>query len=1472
MEKTKNSIEWQKVHIFISSTFNDMHAERDYLVKKVFPELQEWCEQRKLRLVDIDLRWGVTEQDATNNRNAVKVCLERIDDCRPFFLCFIGQRRGWVPNKDEVSADTYDHFPELRNYIEKSSITELEILHALITPLHRGIKYDEKKLDEKYEKVQHAFFYLRDGSYLDKIPAEPLLLRETYTNEGEKPEDRVRHDQELEKWREDLKKIGRHYTAEWNGEASTPEIMLPLSCPSTDPRNIARWQKQWAKAGIEVMGVNIEEDSALAEKAGKFNELFCSGRLAEFASVGKELKDVILKDLKTAIAARYPDHIEKVEESELQKELDQQEEFLYINSEGFIEREGVFSELDDYLNDDSRQLFVLTAPGGMGKSMLLANWIDRCKGQPGADYTLHFRFVGQSDRSTNLPNLLRYLLLELQQIAHKIPATAMETVKGPEGNETTREVPFDIPQDPIKLQTLWQEQLVLIGEKGKTVIVIDAINQLESGFDELTWLPLSGLPENIKLIISFRQDATGAPELLERFTANGEYIRLARVKPFVGMKDRRTLVNTYLNQYLKEIDARHLEVITALKGAENPLFLKVVLSELRVFGSFVGLADKIRSDFGDTPESAFDGTLRRLENDPAYSGILPGKAVPLLFGLMAHARYGLSAEELAGMFRQSLSLAETEDQKALTLETVHLFLRQVRPFLARRDGRFDFFYESFKNAALERYVKGRPAEPTTNRPAQEWHRILAGYFGSLPLWESKEQFKPTKRKVAELPYHQTMGEMWKEVEKTLSDPMFCEARCRTGGPFELISDCRYALEFQAISAISVTKRAIITGLNAMLERPDLCLQTLINRLDWLAGDEPVVRAAVQGAMGHLDKRGCWVQAYSPYPRMDMDSLLVPFQSEAQAQCLSADERCIVVLGEDRSVRIIDLNQGSLRESYGCPEVTGHVASIQKIEPSGRLAWLDQGGVLRVAHCTETLQVRHGENRIAFLPAHGLVAVDKSGALVAWNPDSRRSTVLAKELPAPVKVLRTVGATGLLLCVAGNNPQRVLLVATDARIELRLNLVWREAPIVDADVDASAQTILLLCRDRSLRRIETKGGEQLAKPFYYEQGKPTPIWGAPARCALGSSSSAGWGFLATCTGQIGAWNWQSCELRQLPDWRTEQQGFLNLFTCLCGSGHLVVGLQSEARLLTQSSQRDRQRTHQAPVNACVVTDKGQVVSASEHDGTACWFADPPGLHLRVRQNHPGLTAVAAIPASNDVLLGNSAGWCWRQPPDREVSREEVFCLFDRRVAALASLDSKTMVAADVTGCTMLLENGSDDPILLRHGSGSVRQIALLPATGAVACWSLHAAAENGETSHRLSLLEGIKRETEVLRVSMRTACFTCASDQDLICLGSDYVRLFRVQGHKKALALFQRKTGVDFISFVGDGQQLAVILHEVPWLEIWSVVPGLPTIAAADLPGTVTSFAVNGDWMVVGFESGQLLRLRLRGLCINNHLR
>jgi len=63
---------WRTVRIFISSTFRDMHSERDWLVKRVFPTLRERFEPRRIHLVDVDLRWGITREQADNDQVLAK--------------------------------------------------------------------------------------------------------------------------------------------------------------------------------------------------------------------------------------------------------------------------------------------------------------------------------------------------------------------------------------------------------------------------------------------------------------------------------------------------------------------------------------------------------------------------------------------------------------------------------------------------------------------------------------------------------------------------------------------------------------------------------------------------------------------------------------------------------------------------------------------------------------------------------------------------------------------------------------------------------------------------------------------------------------------------------------------------------------------------------------------------------------------------------------------------------------------------------------------------------------------------------------------------------------------------------------------------------------------------------------------------------------------------------------------------------
>lgn len=66
--------------VFISSTFLDLHEEREILVKRVFPDFRRLCRQRGVTFTEVDLRWGLTDEDIALGQ-VLRACLPlTIDD------------------------------------------------------------------------------------------------------------------------------------------------------------------------------------------------------------------------------------------------------------------------------------------------------------------------------------------------------------------------------------------------------------------------------------------------------------------------------------------------------------------------------------------------------------------------------------------------------------------------------------------------------------------------------------------------------------------------------------------------------------------------------------------------------------------------------------------------------------------------------------------------------------------------------------------------------------------------------------------------------------------------------------------------------------------------------------------------------------------------------------------------------------------------------------------------------------------------------------------------------------------------------------------------------------------------------------------------------------------------------------------------------------------------------------------------
>lgn len=71
------------------------------------------------------LRWVVTTED-TENANVLRTCLLNFDKSRPFFLGFLGQRRGGVPKKEDISSETSNIYLGVLKNMAGKSVTEME--------------------------------------------------------------------------------------------------------------------------------------------------------------------------------------------------------------------------------------------------------------------------------------------------------------------------------------------------------------------------------------------------------------------------------------------------------------------------------------------------------------------------------------------------------------------------------------------------------------------------------------------------------------------------------------------------------------------------------------------------------------------------------------------------------------------------------------------------------------------------------------------------------------------------------------------------------------------------------------------------------------------------------------------------------------------------------------------------------------------------------------------------------------------------------------------------------------------------------------------------------------------------------------------------------------------------------------------------------------------------------------------------
>jgi nephrocystin-3 len=613
------------IRIFLSSTFRDFGEERDLLVKKVFPALRARLKDRFVELVDIDLRWGITAEEAERG-DVLPICLTEIDRSRPYFIGMLGERYGWIPTSGGYAPELLDAQPWLRAHQGGKSVTELEILYGVL---------NNRRMRGK------AFFYFRSPGYAKTKGADFLSSS-----------------------KEDLKR------------------------------------QQDLKRRIRQSGCSVStypNPDHLAKKLEK--DLW---RMLNSHFPASSVPDSFERDCMRHEAYALP------------------RRRLYVGADAY--QEALRKKLSV-----GQQRILVKGDSGSGKSALLANFFYQYKKEY-PKYLIHQHYLSASADAAD-PHVLVKRLIEF--------------VKRQISSDT------EVETDPQKLMDSlpqWLAAASSFAKKSRTrfVFVIDALNKLTEQND-LRWWP-TFLPVGIYFVVSCLPgevlDALNGQKRLTDEQDRSDLWVSIRVKPLTKSLCAE-LVNAYLARFNKKLAREMVKQVQAHALSSNPLFIRTLAEELRLFGVHEELQKRLSYYLESlTVDDLYERVLQRVESDCGRTGVQ--RAMTAVWA----SRSGLSEKEIVGI-------------AGLTPASWATIRNALDEVLLESNGRQIFAHDYVRMAVKDRYV---PDEKKQNQA----HQKISSWFAQQPMDRRRAEEEPwqllSAKKWAALKKCLIQAEMFKHVE------------------------------------------------------------------------------------------------------------------------------------------------------------------------------------------------------------------------------------------------------------------------------------------------------------------------------------------------------------------------------------------------------------------------------------------------------------------------------------------------------------------------------------------------------------------------------------------------------------------------------------------------------------------------------------------------------------------------------------
>jgi len=442
---------WRTFSIFISSTFADMQAERDLLKNIVFPKVEEELQKRRIKLEIVDLRWGVDTtsmaQEDEREANVLKVCLDEIRRCRPFFIGLLGDRYGWVPPMERMVtalAGEKHVVPE-----KGKSVTDLEI--------EFGVLASQQQL------VRSVFYFREPLPYATFSKKKAAMFSDEYNNELSEAEKK---------------------------ERKTGLIKLKAKI-------VAHFIKNKLENKVKTYSGNWDVEKEKLIDLESWGDVVYADILAECENHAKETWD------------KVPQNWQEQELALLNAFIEQHTHITTTITDGkpeqvnsFCGREELLKELTMHLLSDDYDNWgkVLTGESGSGKSAVFSMVCKLMEERKDCFVLAHS--AGLSPRAKSVADLLKIWNRQLaiftgleEEVSDEIYTDDLHSFQMPGQPNMPQATPIE------KLQEKFLELLQIVSAKKRVLLLIDALDRFEPTprAQHLSWLP-TVMPKNVRVL------------------------------------------------------------------------------------------------------------------------------------------------------------------------------------------------------------------------------------------------------------------------------------------------------------------------------------------------------------------------------------------------------------------------------------------------------------------------------------------------------------------------------------------------------------------------------------------------------------------------------------------------------------------------------------------------------------------------------------------------------------------------------------------------------------------------------------------------------------------------------------------------------------------------------------------------------------------------------------------------------------